>query len=68
MKTTFENYYRQDPRFKKFKIDIGQFEPFKVTSNPKYWSAEDIYKYLTNDLFCKYFGMKLYVVVNNIEL
>ncbi|XP_029342125.1 scm-like with four MBT domains protein 1 isoform X2 [Acyrthosiphon pisum] len=59
-KSTFENYYRQNPRFKKYKIDIGQLEHIKVTSNPKYWSAEDVYKYLTNDLFCKDVGLKLY--------
>lgn len=66
-KTTFENYYRQNPRFKKYKIDIGQIEHIKVTSNPKYWSAEDVYKYLTNDLFCKDVGLKLFAGVNNIE-
>ncbi|XP_029341210.1 scm-like with four MBT domains protein 1 [Acyrthosiphon pisum] len=59
-KSTFENYYRQNPRFKKFKIDIGQLEHIKVTSNPKYWSPEDVYKYLTNDLFCKDAALKLF--------
>lgn len=67
-KTSFENYYRQNPRFKKFKIDIGQLEHIRVKSNPKYWSDEDVYKYLTNDLFCKDVGLKLYAGVNNIEL
>jgi len=67
-KTSFENYYRQNPRFKKYKIDIGQIEHIKVTSNPKYWSAKDVYKYLTNDLFCKDVGLKLFAGVNVIEL
>ncbi|KAL4104178.1 hypothetical protein QTP88_019487 [Uroleucon formosanum] len=59
-KTSFENYYRQNPRFKKFKIDIGHLEHIRVKSNPKYWSYEDVYKYLTNDLFCKDVGLRLY--------
>lgn len=59
-KTTFENYYRNNVRFKKFKIDIGQIEPIKITSNPKFWTAEDVYKYLVNDLFCKDVGLKLF--------
>jgi len=37
-------------------------------SNPKYWSPEDVYKYLTNDLFCKDVALKLYSGVNNTEL
>jgi len=66
-KTTFENYYRHNPRFKKYKIDIGQIEPIKITSNPKFWTAEDVYKYVTNDLFCKDIGLKLFNEVNNTE-
>eukprot|EP00102_Acyrthosiphon_pisum_P026276 XP_016663486.1 PREDICTED: scm-like with four MBT domains protein 1 [Acyrthosiphon pisum] len=59
-KTTFENYYRQNSRFQKFNIGIGQFEHIMITSNPKYWSSKDVYNYLTNDLFCKDVGLKLY--------
>ncbi|XP_022180429.1 scm-like with four MBT domains protein 1 [Myzus persicae] len=59
-KTSFENYYRQNPRFKKFKIDIGRLEHIKVTSNPKSWSPRDVYKYLSNDLYCRDIGLVLY--------
>lgn len=52
-KTSFENCYSEDPRFKKRKIDIGHFEQIKVESNPKYWSPEDVNNYLSHDPFCK---------------
>jgi len=39
---------------------MGQIEPIKITSNPKFWTAEDVYKYLINDLFCKDVGLKLF--------
>lgn len=48
---------------------MGQIEPIKITSNPKFWSAEDVYKYLINDLFCKDVGLKLFnevkIILNN---
>jgi len=52
-KQLLKTYYRRNQRFKKHKIDIGQLEHIKIMSNPKYWSSRDIYKYLTNDVFCK---------------
>lgn len=65
-KLSFENYYRKDPRFKKFKIDIGHFETIPIRSNPKYWSPEDVYKYLSFDPYCKDFGKTLVVMVKKI--
>lgn len=67
-KSTFENYYRQDPRFKEEIIDIGHFEMTKVTSNPKYWSPFDVFKYISSDLYCRDIGMKLLDEVNNVEM
>lgn len=36
----------------KVKINIGDFEKIKITSNPKYWSPEDVFKYLSSDQYC----------------
>lgn len=62
-KICFENCYRKDPRFKNYKIDIGHFEAMKVKSNPKYWSPEDVFKYLSSDPFCKNIGKKCAIMV-----
>ncbi|XP_022172526.1 scm-like with four MBT domains protein 1 isoform X2 [Myzus persicae] len=59
-KTTFENYYRQNLRFKGHNIDIGQLEHIEITSNPKHWSPQDVYEYLINDIFCRDIALKLY--------
>ncbi|XP_050436078.1 uncharacterized protein LOC126842903 [Adelges cooleyi] len=58
-KFSFEKNYRQDPRFKNTNIDIGRIEVIKVTSNPKYWSPEDVYRYLSHDPYCKDIGQTL---------
>ncbi|VVC29794.1 SLED domain,Zinc finger, C2CH-type,Sterile alpha motif/pointed domain,Mbt repeat [Cinara cedri] len=52
-KTSFENFYRKSPYYKNYTIDIGDFEHIQVTSNPKYWSPDDVYKYLSNDVYCE---------------
>lgn len=67
-KSTFENFYRQNPRYKNEKIDIGHFEMTKVTSNPKYWSPFDVYKYLSSDLYCIDIGLKLLDEVSYVKI
>lgn len=52
-KYSFETHYRCDPRFKTVNIDIGDFEKIKITSNPKNWSPQDLFNYLSNDSQCK---------------
>lgn len=64
-KLGFEKIYREDPRFKHIIIDIGHFEVIKVTSNPKYWSSEDVYNYISNDPYCKKLGQNMISLVNN---
>jgi len=39
----------------------------KITSDPKYWSSQDVYNYLKNDVFCEDIAKKLFDEVNNIE-
>lgn len=66
-RSVFENFYRQDLRFKKYKVDIGHFKPLRVTSNPKFWSPKDVHKYLSSDLYCTQIARKLYLEVGNIN-
>lgn len=40
----------------------------KVTSNPKYWSPFDVYKYLSGDLYCRDVGLKLLDEVSNVKM
>lgn len=66
-KTTFENFYRQSSTYKDQIIQVDDFEHINVLSNPKYWSPQDVYDYLSQDVYCEDIKQVLFDGVNNIK-
>lgn len=63
-KTTFENHYQNNLNYHSQLLDIGDFKEIPVLSNPKLWTVEDVYEYLSTDVHCEEIKNKLLKEVN----